>query len=301
MAVLKKEGKCVFHLHHLNAFFKDARSETDAWKICTQVMASLDDFTASGGTLVWTAHNRLSHDTPFIGPELRLRHYIGAKADLLHLHSFAHCQVLQEIISPDPARIVISPHGNWIGAYGKFDIAQRMREAGRKRAAFIGQLRPYKGIDELLRTVTWLDEHGCETAIAGKPVDSSVENYIRTFSPKRTRLALRYLSDNDLHDICVHNDIGILSYRSILTSGTLMLYLSYGMNIIASGLKPGEGGHLIKTTHLYNNSEEDLLRLVASDARTLANNAYENYQAAKNEKWSDSLAVAVKKLITCKL
>lgn len=287
----------IFHIHHLNMFFNELENGKNAWTRCSEIIHKIDALKARNVKIIWTVHNKISHEGMFPEQELRLSHFLSCVADIVHIHSHLHLPLLQELLHVDENRIVISRHGNWFNIYGTYDINDRIAKISDKSAAFVGQLRSYKNIDNILEIVCHLDKEGYETIIAGKPSDKNVEQFIKNNAPKNTQLRLKYLSPYEIHEICSHYNIGILSYTNILTSGTLMLYLSYGMNIIATPLSEGEGGHALKMAKIYDADASGLQELVSASPQKLVEGAMRNYQTAAIETWDTKLAGAVEKLV----
>jgi glycosyltransferase involved in cell wall biosynthesis len=236
---LKKERSLViFHLHWLNAIFKNCKNDTEAWIAVDEFINSTNHFQREGGKFIWTIHNHLPHEKKFSEQDLRLRHFICQHADRIHLHCASHIKELSYL----PLRmenIHIHRHGNYLNYYGNFNITSRLKEIREEgvKILFLGMLREYKGIDSLISTLKSLKSLGGSITIAGKPENDEIKNKIQNFCNENgINSILRRLSEAEIHDVCSSHNVGILSYNKILTSGTLKLYLSYGMAVITPAL-----------------------------------------------------------------
>lgn len=231
-------SRVIFHIHWLNALFRDLRTPAEAAAEVDGFIAGLRRFQAAGGFVLWTIHNIAPHEPRFTGQDLRLRSFLARHADRLHLHDASHRAELSHLPLRE-GRIRIVPHGHYIGHYGAFALPDRLAGLDRDgpRALFLGALRPYKGIDRLCRMVRDLRGAGVPVTIAGQPFSAAIGKRIAGLADETgARAILRKVSDAELHDLCLSHNLGLLSYDRILTSGALRLYQSYGMMIAAPPL-----------------------------------------------------------------
>lgn len=288
----------VLHIHWLNALFKDCKSDASAWQIVNDFIQGVDALRDGGAKIMWTIHNHTEHENPFAEQDLRIRYYLCKFADRIHLHCASHIGELS-YLPLALEKIVIHRHGSYIGYYdafgGKFSIDKRIREikGGGLRALFLGALRGYKGINSLLQVAEDLVASGVEVTIAGDPANESIRAQLESFAARvKVKTILRRLTEQEVGELCLQHNVGILSYDKILTSGTLKLYLGYGMVVVApdlptitaedryhsfiklSGTKGGKGiGRLLVTKHRDE----------------LADAAIKNYLLAQESRWSAEL------------
>ncbi|MBM1222450.1 glycosyltransferase [Ponticoccus sp. SC2-23] len=259
------EGPLTFHLHWLNFLFvglgegdaEEARARVDGF------LERLTLFKSMGGRLVWTIHNVVSHDSPFIALETELSEAIVALADTLHLHSEASVAEVETAFTLDHAKIVISRHGAYVGAYPDFigrDQARDLLGYGRDEdiILFTGQIRPYKGVEHLvdaMRTIL-ADRPRARLVLAG----AMQVDLFETLSPaltaaERARIDVtgRFLDDMEMQVFFRAADIAVYPYRKVLTSGSLLLALSFGVPVVVPdvgmtrevlGSGPGPAGRL---------------------------------------------------------
>lgn len=285
----------IFHIHWLNAFFKDCKSVADAWSVVKTFILTLSRFQRQGGKVMWTIHNHLPHENPFAEQDLRIRHFLCKHADRIHLHCGSHIGSLHYLpISLE--KVAIHRHGNYIGYYGQFDIRKRLKTVRNDGASvlFLGMLRGYKSIDSLLNTVSQLRARAIPVTIAGSPETPEINEKIEKFARLNgVNVILRRLTENEVHDLCIAHTVGLLSYDQILTSGTLKLYLSYGLAIISPRLSTIECEDRF-STFIYTSDKVGVdlnVGAIISEMKTeaFANIVELNYSLAQESRWSADL------------
>jgi glycosyltransferase involved in cell wall biosynthesis len=136
-------------------------------------------------------------------------------------------------------------HGNYVTAYDVDTDAAAARAAlGLECAgtvfAFVGAIRGYKGIDELLDAFRASTALGPDVRllICGKPIPKSLGDGLRDHAAADPRIILRLerIPEEELSTIIRAADAVVLPFRDILTSGSAILALSHGRPVIAPSL-----------------------------------------------------------------
>jgi len=231
----------VFHLHWLNFVFNGITEMKLAKAAVEDFMAKLETFKKLGGQVVWTIHNVVSHDTPFYDLEIDLSNRIAALADTIHFHSENSISEVAEKITMPRDKIRICRHGNYLGVYPDFVTKQYARKSlGLKDEdeviLFSGQVRPYKGVNGLIGAFRNIlaDRPKALLLIAGAvnfDLLGGIEPALSDFERSRIIIADRFLDDMELQLFFRAADMAIYPYRSILTSGSLLLALSFGLPV----------------------------------------------------------------------
>lgn len=291
----RNAARVIFHLHWLNALFKGLTTEAAADAAADAFIDQVTRFQAAGGHVLWTIHNRQPHEQVFLNQDLRLRRFLSTCADRIHLHCASHLAELSHLpLNRD--RITVHRHGNYIGHYGPFNLSDRQDEFDRNglRALFLGALRPYKGIGALSDVVRSLRAAGIPVTIAGQPGTRDVQRQIAALGDETgAATLLRRVEDEEVHDLCRGHSIGILSYDRILTSGTLKLYLGYGMMVVAPPA-PTIRSEDRFGTFLYtppaDGSDADIGQRLRAIEPDRVRQIFEcNYRIAEDCRWSESL------------
>jgi len=99
-----------------------------------------------------------------------------------------------------------------------------------------GLIRPYKGVDVLLRAFAELDSSEAELWIVGRPLGVDVADLHRLAdaAKSRVRFVTRFITDPEIPAIFRRADVIALPYREAQQSGVLYAALAFGKAIVAS-------------------------------------------------------------------
>jgi len=227
----------VFHLHWLHVLFRSARSADEAAARAAAFAGQLAHFRDLGGRIVWTIHNTLSHDTPFADVETELSARVAGLADRVHLHCAGSLAEVNAVFAVPAEKVRVSRHGHYIGAYPDYVDRAGARAAlgigaNEDVILFTGQVRPYKGVDHLVAAFRAIlaDRSRTRLVIAGKTEGDALAGLgLRPAERARILMTGRFVADTELQLFFRAADIAAYPYRNILTSGSLMLALSFGV------------------------------------------------------------------------
>ena len=193
--------------------------------------------------VVWTAHNLRAHAG--IHPNLEREFWDGFCSLLdgvIALSESSRLALLEAHPTLERVPITVIPHGYYRGVYPN----TISREEARVKLnlpleipvlAFVGQLRAYKGIPELLAAFSKL-EGDVRLLIAGKPVPPEDAPHLETLAARdpRVRLELGFVPDDRLQVFLNAADLIVLPYRQILNSGSALLALSFNRPLLAPAI-----------------------------------------------------------------
>ena len=230
-----------FHLHWLNKLYRGLKTEAEAVQVTAEFIDKLKKLRYLGGRVIWTIHNTLSHDTPWKDQELALSRALVEIADVLHVHSAESVPEIEAHFPLDAAKIRISRHGHYIGTYPDFldrdtARAQLGLDPEDEVILFLGQIRPYKGVDELVAAFRSIlrDRPRAVLLLAGQAEGDVLAGAEGLTEAERARIRLhtRFIDDMELQLFFRAADVGAYPYRNILTSGSILLALSYGVPVV---------------------------------------------------------------------
>jgi glycosyltransferase involved in cell wall biosynthesis len=185
---------------------------------------------ASGLPVVFTAHDPV----PNVGGAGR-RRSVAATArsfERVICHSDWGRQALVDRCGVDPGRVRVIPHGVF-GYLRDLPAVSPPTDPAGPLAVAPGLIRPYKGVDVLLRAWPRVREQVPEATllVAGRPMmDTSA---LATGQPGVVFLP-RYLSDAELAAVPRRADVVVLPYRRIDNSGVLAAALAFGAPLVMS-------------------------------------------------------------------
>ncbi|NVO25693.1 glycosyltransferase [Donghicola mangrovi] len=238
----KDNSGTIFHLHWINFLFVNANDRMSVRFKVREFLKNLVKFKEMGGKLVWTIHNTVSHDNIYAEIERGLSQRISELADVVHFHSVSSIDEVRAVFPVEDRKIRISRHGNYLGVYDSFITRDAAREAlGIEKDAdvvlFAGQVRPYKGVSELINAFRELLSENAKAflVIAGAVHDDFWSRVTQELTPQeadRIKLVDRFLDDAELQVYFRAADIAAFPYKKILTSGSLLLSLSFGVPVV---------------------------------------------------------------------
>lgn len=238
----------ILHIHWIEHLYL-APSAWQRRKGFLSVMMALLLARLAGKRIVYTVHNLDQHEgrSPLLN---RLaNHAIFHLAHAVHVHDTSVAEVVARRYHRRKNVFVI-PHGSYIGAYPDTTDRQNARRHLEAKGIpvgqdtflflFLGQVRPYKGVESLIAAFRQVDAPGVRLLIAGKAEEPAYAAHIRTLAQEDARIVthLTYVADDELQYFFRAADVCVFPYRRITTSGAALLAFSFGCPIIAPALGP---------------------------------------------------------------
>jgi glycosyltransferase involved in cell wall biosynthesis len=208
-----------------------------------------------GKKVVWTAHNLANHEGRHRGIERWATRQFCRLADavIVHCQSAARATTRQFGLRQPP---IVIPHGSYVGVYPDvFDRAAARAELSLPAEAtvflFLGRIRPYKGVMDLLVAFAAIGRPDVRLVIAGQPDESLTESdRARLSNAPNVHFMPGYVPEDRIGELMCAADVVVFPYRDVLTSGAVLLAMSFGKACIAPrlGCIPetvgGDGGFL---------------------------------------------------------
>lgn len=224
--------------------------------------------------IVWTIHNIAHHEEWHYRLEITFNKIIAQIADVLIAHSIsAKKEILKHYCLSKDSKVVIIPHGHYIGAYAnEITKSEARRKLGCRNDdvifLFFGNIRPYKGIFELLKSFEKMSNEKIFLLLVGEPYNNEIKKRIMEISSKNNKVKpiFGFIPPEDIQIFMNASDIVVLPYKEILNSGALLLAMSFGKPVIAPKLGSipdildNQGGFL------YNPKDADGLLLAMENA-----------------------------------
>jgi glycosyltransferase involved in cell wall biosynthesis len=230
----------VVHVHWPSFLYGGATTKPAALFQFLRFVALLLLMRFKGAGLVWTAHNLLPHDpSPIPAIDVLARKLVIALSDIILIHGPSAAEVLSKRFPGVTSKLLVIPHGNWIGFY---PISED-REACRKRLGltprdftyvFFGLCKPYKNLHGLVEAFKSI-EGAVSLVIVGRFQDEAYHEEIVQLIGDDERISLvpSFINDEDVHRYLLAADAVVAPYREILTSGTAMLAMSFGRPLVS--------------------------------------------------------------------
>lgn len=221
-----------------------------------------------GVRVVWTAHNVLPHE-PVFRDDVAARRRLVRSSELVLAHSRATLDALAEI-GITPRRSAIVPHGPLLPATRASDLRPPGEGSSVRRLLFFGQVREYKGVEDLLDAMTRLPADArLRLVVAGRCTDHALRRRLQQLaqrSPGRTELRLEEVPETEVTRLMSDSDVVVLPFRDVGTSGSVVLAMGHGRVVVLPDL-PAFAELPRDAVVLYDRSVEDLARAIIDVSR----------------------------------
>lgn len=243
----RKNRDCIIiHIHWIHPYIEwFFWSKSDFKKRIKLFLYVLDILLVkiTGKKIIWTIHNKFIHESQDLFWERRLRKILVKLSDKVLVHS-AHAikEIKKAYGLKSTQNFLVIPHGNYIDAYPNIisrDTARRKLNIDTKKKVFLyfGAVRHYKGIFKLIKEFKHNGKlKEAVLLLAGKPFYKEIERDIMNMvqDEENIRPYLFFIQDEDIQLFMNAADIAIFPYEDILTSGSVMLAMSFAKPIIVS-------------------------------------------------------------------
>lgn len=236
----RQDGDVVFHLHWVAPIFAPAKDEAEAAARIDRFLATAREFVRLGGRIFWTIHNAISHEGRYFEQEVRFLRALCELADVIHVHDSATRMLAEEYFTIPLQKMMVAQHGSYLGTLpDEISREEARARLGIPKSATVfimfGQLRAYKGLDELIEayeSVSALDPN-CWLVLAGKPLQVNLDELNDRLS-RLPNVILRpsYVPDEEVQNYLRAADMAVLPYRAVLTSGSVFLAFSFELPVI---------------------------------------------------------------------
>jgi beta-1,4-mannosyltransferase len=197
-----------------------------------------------GVRLVLTVHDFQNHDSRNWPIEHLVGGYFARRLDALIVHG----QTAKKIVETrwrgcSSNQISVIPHGHYIQSYKNCIGAEVARvslglEPSNLVFLFVGLIRPYKGLSEMIEVFKGCAHPGARLVIAGKLASDEIGNKIALAVQGDSRITFvpGYVHDDEIQRYMNACDVVVLPYKRVFTSGAAVLAMSFGKPCIAPRL-----------------------------------------------------------------
>ena len=284
----------VLHLHWSEpyALGKNRFSRTWLWM---KLLLDLWLVRMAGVRVVWTLHNLLPHECSYPKHEkfFRRRLVQGVSHVIVHGKK-SHVDAISILRCP-AEKISVIPHGNYCDVYPEAtsDIRRQSREGlpdGHRVFLFFGFMRPYKGLERLLRVWNALKPKNASLWLAGPCHDEVYAAALRSEAGKAEgiRVEIEFVNPERVSQLFAGADLVVLPFESVQTSGSVILALSYGKPVIAPRIGEisetlGDASELLYEPNTDRELRDVILRGLSDDLSALVE---KSRQACQRLDWT---------------
>ena len=206
----------LFHLHWPEGLMRGTTRPADLAKLLL-TGALIARLRLTSTPVVRTLHNPEPHEPPGVIERIWTR--------LLDRRTATWIRINGHTTVPRAGRTVTVPHGHyrdWFQGAGP----KPSRAVG--SLLFFGHIRPYKGVERLLRAFAHVDRCGITLRVVGQPCDDALRSRIARLASQddRVSVVLRAVDDGTLAREIARADVVVLPYEEMHNSGAMLLALS---------------------------------------------------------------------------
>ena len=291
----------VLHFHWLERFnvgnnYIHSLLKTVLFLIGIQISKGVKKF-------VWTAHNLQSHDSehPVLEKWFLKRTIRIMDAIIVH-NKYTKERLVREYGVPS-SKLHVIPHPNYIGAYpttSEEDVLRLKSTLGLGTSDFVymilGKIRPYKGVLMAIDAFRNLNLPNTRLLICGSIRYDKDRLLIEKAITGADNIIVvpKFIEDKEISAYLALADIMIYPYRNILTSGALLLGMSYKKACVVSDI--GSMHEFLESNFRFGDVEELKVRLTEVSQfskEKLRSLGESNYQRIKDDTWDNMSALTV--------
>jgi len=246
-----------------------------------------------GIKIVWTVHNIVDHERKFVSIQLIFSKLLARLCNGLIVHCPSAKREVVKVFRVNDSLIVVIPHGRYTytNTISKIQARQRLKIGPDIVFLYFGTIRPYKGIPKLIDAFKKLNHKRAKLLIAGNPFDEGFAKELqnRCRENENIRTIFEFIPDDELQVYMNAADVVVLPYIDILTSGAVILAMSFGKPVIAPTIGCMPDILDTKGSLLYNPAEKDALVKAMRKAMDadLENMGKHNFKLAEMLQWDE--------------
>ena len=234
----------IFHIHWLSFFFIKS-NKIKSFLALVWFFLKLIILKLRGIKIVWTVHNLKDHENPYPRLDQMCNWVVAQLADGI----LTHCNVAKNAVvdnlglEKSKNKVFVIPHGHYLNSYENTIDRLAARKAlkideDKLVMLFLGKIRPYKGVFELIELFKKISMPKTQLIIAGKPVDEVMKNDIQQqiIGEDNIKFISDFIPDDEIQVYMNACDVVMFPYRNILTSGAIVLAMSFGKACLAPRL-----------------------------------------------------------------
>lgn len=191
--------------------------------------------------IIWTVHNRIPHDGTYVNYAKSLMKSLVKNSDKIVIHCKETIKILKELSNSIDLekKIYYIPHPSYEGAYDEKNIDFR-RELNIHNDElvflFVGQIRPYKNIELIIKNAKQIKNNKVKFVIAGNPSNREYGDKLKSLIGDNENIItlFKYIDDDELVPLMKASDVVLLPYdlKSSLNSGVAILSFTCAKTVV---------------------------------------------------------------------
>ena len=241
--------------------------------------------------LVWTLHNIQPHDLKHQKIHTFCRHFFAKQSSWIRIFSEDSVERVKQALKVKD-KFVVCPEGSYVDYYkNTISIIDAKQKFNIKENDFVylylGFIKPYKGIENLIENFNKLQIKKKKLIIAGNVLNKNYFNEIYT-DDKNIQFVNRFIENDELQYFYKAADVVVLPFNKVENSGSVILAMGFKKVIVAPKM-----GVLLKRLinqqdFLYNEGELfQKLNLAYENKKSLGEIGKLNFDQLGKNNWKD--------------
>jgi glycosyltransferase involved in cell wall biosynthesis len=187
--------------------------------------------------LVWTSHNIVPHDAKHIKTHRFCRRFFASQMHWIRLFSDKSIEKASKEFKVNKNKFVVCPEGSYVDYYSNFASKNESRnKLGIKEDEFVflylGMIKPYKGIEKLIKAFKELNLNNSKLIIAGKVLH---QKYFETIFTNQSNIEFhnKFIQEKEIQYYYNASNVVVLPFNKIENSGSIILAMGFNKVVIA--------------------------------------------------------------------
>jgi len=251
--------------------------------------------------IVWSLHNLQSHEQSANNRwEMPMQRYFARHCQIIRVFSEAAVDRAQRQLGVNRSKLRVLPVGNYIDYYpnqiSRVDARVKLGLAqGDFVLLWLGSIRPYKGLHELIEAFRRVAQPHWRLVIAGKPFVKTYAKEIEALAHADSRIQYhgQFISEEDLQVYYNAADLVTLPFVEVENTSSLVVAMGFRKPVLAPNLGViGERlRHQQELVYEPGGLEASLGKLSGLTAARMVQIGELNYEEIRRYTWSDMTSV----------
>ncbi|QXP66969.1 glycosyltransferase family 4 protein [Polaribacter sp. AHE13PA] len=283
----------IIHFHWFEPFIKSNSYTKSLFKAFVFLVRLY--FFKKDKKYVWTVHNLVNHEKKNVSIDRFFLFFFKRLIDSFFVHNTFTKEKLVKEFGISENKIFLIPHGNYCDDYSPFlgdkkafkkDIIKIPED--KFTFTFLGNIRPYKGVLDLISAFKSMNNDNCQLLICGHVTNPEDKALIISKIAGYSNIYFKpgYVANNELQGYIKTSDVMVYPYKDILTSGSLILGMSLKSACLVSNV--GSMAELINKEFVFNNTDDLVVKmdaLASMDALKIKQVGIANFKKIEADTW----------------
>jgi len=243
VTLVRQRGMRILHLHWQHPYLAGPGALAGIGKPIV-FLAQVALLKLLGVRIVWTVHNLRDHESTDDRLEVFFSRVLAWMVDAVVAHSdHAKSEIVRLFRIKRAGKVHVIPHGSFATYFpntvSRASARSSLGIAGdRSVFLFLGLVRPYKGVLELIAAFKALKQQDATLIIAGKSPRSKWAEEVEAACAEDPAIMLRleFIPHESVQVYMNAADVVVTPYRDVLTTGGVILAMSFGKPVVAPAL-----------------------------------------------------------------